>query len=139
MQSHYEIFADDRLVVALLWGPIGIEDMYGLLTRFAEDARPTAELDGLIDLSLVTEISCSFAQLQALVDAQYQTQTERSIKTRTAIVAPSDLTYGFARMYQALNAEICARPVDTFRTRREAFKSLGRLDLPRFHLSPPDL
>lgn len=82
----------------------------------------------LVDLSGIEEIQASPAALERNIQID-NTHREKLAGMRTAIVATTDLLYGFSRMYQSL-ADVKDSPltVEVFRTEKEARKWLGLAD-----------
>jgi hypothetical protein len=94
-------------------------------------AREVAEIEAseavtparLIDLSGVTHIDVNFASMQQFADLREKSQLKNP--TRSAIVAPSALQFGFARMYQTIQANP-QLAVEIFRTRADALAWLRK-------------
>ncbi|MFL5483656.1 MAG: hypothetical protein ACJ8AK_15850 [Gemmatimonadaceae bacterium] len=68
----------------------------------------------LIDLTAITEIRITTPKVTAAARDQYFTPG-----TRRAFVAPTDVTFGMARMF-AIHAEANGQTIEVFRDRQEA-------------------
>ena len=79
----------------------------------------------LVDLSGIEEVQGSSSSLERNIQID-TANSEKLAGMRSAIVAGTDLLYGFARMYQTL-AELRDSPltVEVFRNVEEARKWLG--------------
>lgn len=71
----------------------------------------------IVDLSQVTEILVDFLTVDQFAEARAASKFKNP--TRSAIVAPTDLQFGFARMYQLVsrNSDLA---VEVFRDRKSA-------------------
>lgn len=77
-----------------------IRDMVDLLTKIETEARVSP--DRIVDLSAIEGISLNFS---AIIDySVMRRKAPLRNKVKAAIVAPHPLQYGFARMFQTLNA-----------------------------------
>ncbi len=72
-------------------------------------------LDDLIDLRGVTHMGVTGAGLHRLI-AMYDQRESDGHPTRAAIVAPTDVLYGVARMFQTLRGEDTPDVIEVFRS-----------------------
>jgi hypothetical protein len=94
-------------------------------TDLLQGAREMAEIEArepvtparLNDLSEVTEFEVNFASVQQFADAREKSPLKNA--TRSAIIAPGTLQFGFARMYQTIQANP-QLDVQVFRSRGDA-------------------
>jgi hypothetical protein len=134
----YRIDRDKRLVVARGYGLFSPGDVFDYQTTAWSDPA-IAGFDELIDMTDVTEVSLPSAhriQELASVAARMDVGTLRS---RFAIVAPTDLAYGLGRMFKVYREadERGSKVVGVFRTLEEALLFLGLKQAPDFPPFPP--
>jgi hypothetical protein len=112
---------DSNITTATGIGRVTASDLWAALDKFYDDS-PT--LLALCDLSQADLSSLSGQELKQIVEF---TKSRAAVRRggRTAIVAPEDLQYGMARVYQSL-AEIHRHPVAirAFRAGEEALQWL---------------
>ncbi len=85
----------------------------------ASPARRRGRRYGLVDCSAVASVEISTAELRALADQDARLAAEARIPILLAVVAPGDLGYGLARMWQAFAQGIWWR-AEVFRDRPAA-------------------
>ena len=99
-------------------GKVATADLLKGAREMAEvEAREPVTPARLNDLSGITEIDVNFASMQQFADLREKSRLKNP--TRSAIVAPSTLQFGFARMYQTIQANPHLA-VEIFRTRADA-------------------
>jgi hypothetical protein len=112
---------DSNITTATGIGRVAASDLFAALDKFYDDS-PT--LLALCDLSQADLSSLSGQELKQIVEF---TESRAAVRRggRTAIVAPEDLQYRMARVYQSL-AEIRRHPVAirAFRAGEEALQWL---------------
>ena len=125
-----------RLVVAVGYGTVTAEDLFAYQREVA--SRPDAAgYDELVDMTPVIHIVAEESP-RARDLASLAASTDRpEVRTRFAIVAPTDLAFGLGRMYQSYreNEPRTTKQVAVFRTMEEACRFLGvepPLELPRY-------
>jgi hypothetical protein len=99
-----------------------IDLMHGAREMAEIEAREPVTPPRLTDLSKVTEFNIDFGSVQKFADLREKAPVKNL--TRSAIVAPTELQFGFARMYQT----ILAHPqieVQVFRAKADALAWLG--------------
>jgi hypothetical protein len=129
MPMEFRLDHDRRMVLAEGRGLVTSEEVF----RYQLDVWSRPEVAGyneLVDMSAATEIRegppdrvRALAKLAASMDAPDR-------KSKMAIVAPQDLAFGVARMYQAhreLN-EMSTKKVGVFRDRESAYRWLAVID-----------
>ena len=125
-----------RLVVAVGYGTVTAEDLFAYQREVA--SRPDAAgYDEVVDMTPVIHIAAEESP-RARDLASLAASTDRpEVRTRFAIVAPTDLAFGLGRMYQSYreNEPRTTKQVAVFRTMEEACRFLGvepPLELPRY-------
>jgi hypothetical protein len=114
----YRLTISDQRVQVDFSGVFSREDLLALARDTAElEATPHGALNRLADLSGVTSASISYVDMHSLVQSRKESPPRSPV--RTAIVAPSDVTYGFARMFQTLNDQPNLT-IEIFRTLEDA-------------------
>jgi hypothetical protein len=114
MGQSYAIDRTRHLVQIRLFGKVSIADLQDLQRRVGLDPAFAPDLHTLTDLSEVTEVDVeSFAIAAAASTPLF------ALGVRRAIVAPTDLLFGLARMY-ASHAERGGGQIHVFRDRAAA-------------------
>lgn len=95
--------------------------------RYITDHNYKAGRTELINLSGISGIDADFKKIWSALRLVNQATPGTKIKTRSVVIAPTDLAFGFARMYQALAETEPGIRIEVCRTEAEA---LDALDLP---------
>ncbi len=82
------------------------------------------EHDSLVDLRSVTRFDVTAETLRVMID-RIAAQATGSRRPRTALVAPTDVAYGLARMYELLSGPDAPRHYQVFRDMDDALRWLG--------------
>lgn len=114
MGLRYQLDTARRLVQVRGWGVISTTDLQDFTSYLLADPRFDGDFCSLTDLSEATGVSVDQRELTATAWMPLY-----NAGARRAIVAPSDLMYGMARLY-ASNAERVGQTVRVFRTLQEA-------------------
>ncbi|MCZ7645328.1 MAG: hypothetical protein M5U26_08590 [Planctomycetota bacterium] len=123
MPFTYTLHPTTRLVVTVAAGQVTDADLLALFHAQSSDTRIPTRRREYVSLEKVTEPKVTSAGIGMLVDRDRE-QVARHESYRLAVVAPSDVAYGFSRMYQMLMEEAlpeCA----VFRNHAEASEWLG--------------
>ncbi|MEO6528935.1 MAG: hypothetical protein ABIP93_20120 [Gemmatimonadaceae bacterium] len=115
----HSIDADERLVRCLAWGELSSEDLYEHYRKILIDLDFRPDYRQLGDLRDVTRLSADSTAIAAAASLAVFAPG-----TRRALIAPSDITFGLARMF-ASYAEDVGQLVRVFRDAREAEEWLG--------------
>jgi len=105
MPGSYRIDAALRLVHYRYYGVITRDDMIVLASRVLADPRFQLGYRVLIDLTEMTENAVEAEAVRALAEGVSQTLDQRGERWLVAIAAPSDVAFGFARMYEMLRSQ----------------------------------
>jgi len=108
------IVLDQRIIITLMFGRITQDDVTGLYTALIADPKFDPSFDHLVDLSGVEEIAVTSDIVRSLARRELAYHT----KSRCALVAPQDVTFGMARMYISVRDH--RREYRVFRERAEA-------------------
>lgn len=119
LPAGYEIDESQRMIFSRAWDVVTAEDLHdhqGLLTR---DPRFDPAFSQLWDLRAIDEVTVESATLRELAQSR-----SFASGARRALVAPSDVSYGLARMFQSLHDD-APEKVRVFRDVAEARAWLG--------------
>ena len=118
------IYKEKRLVVTIEEGRVTFGDMLANHDRLLNDPDFNPEFNQLSDATLATDTDLSASNATTLYDRKVFSPT-----ARRAVVAPSEFTYGVARMLQTYVELSRNGPVvEVFRDRASALKWLGISD-----------
>jgi len=122
MAIKYEIIEDKRLVIAKGTGVVTGEDVIRHLGALAADERYVAPMKKLIDYTSIDDIRQSSEEIIILAEKK-DSLKEKFAGERCAFVAPKDLFFGIARMFDAhiYNTDI---KTQVFRRMEDALKWL---------------
>lgn len=115
----YRIDLERRRVDSKLEGDFRSEDMREHMRALRDDPDFRADFDQLLDLSGVTDLTLTAADVREHVE-----ESPFGAGSRRAIVASSDAVFGMARMYQILRANE-KDEIEVFRTFEDARQWLG--------------
>jgi hypothetical protein len=118
------IYKETRLVVTVEEGRVTFCDMLANHDRLLNDPDFDPEFNQLSDATLATDTDLSASNAGALYDRRVF-----SLGARRAVIAPSEFTYGVARMLQTyVELSKHGPAVEVFRDRVSALKWLGISD-----------
>lgn len=125
MSVEYTFDEDNKVLYTRFFGEITAQDLKGQAEAIGADPRIGPGVRELVDLSGIEKIGGSTSALEQNIRIDRK-HSEKLAGLRTAIVAPTDLLYGFARIYQSL-CEVQDAPsvVEVFRNELDARKWLG--------------
>lgn len=107
------------------FGTITDEDIRKHSEAVAADPRIRLGLRELVDLTDIEEIRASSASLELIIKID-MAHSDKFADQRTAIIAPTNLLFGYARMYQTMvDLQNSSSKIGVFRTPEEAKKWLG--------------
>jgi len=116
----YDIDIAQRLVTSRLWEVVTNDEVDDHNRRLRTDPDFDPGYRQLIDVSGITEIRITTPKVKAVAQDQYFTPG-----TRRAFFAPSDATFGMARMF-ATHAEAGGQMIEVFRDQKKAEEWLTR-------------
>jgi hypothetical protein len=125
MSVEYTYDEENKVMYTRFFGAVTAEDLKVQAENVCSDPRIGPGVRELVDLSGIEEVAGPANALEQNIRIDRQ-HSEKLAGLRTAIVAPTDLLYGFARVYQSL-AEVQDAPatIEVFRTEKEAREWLG--------------
>ena len=125
MSVEYTYDEENNIMYTRFFGVVVEKDLGDQAEAVAADPRIKPELRELVDLSGIEDIQASPTALEISIRIDIH-HSEKLKGMRTAIFAPTDLLYGFSRMYQSL-VEVRKAPatVEVFRSIEKAREWLG--------------
>ena len=128
MSVEYTFDEENNVLYTRFFGVITADDLKVQAENVCSDPRIGPGVRELVDLSGIEEIGGSVQAVEQNIRIDRQ-HSEKLAGLRTAIFAPTDLLFGFARIYQSL-AEVQDAPatIEVFRTEKEAREWLGLED-----------
>jgi len=128
MSVEFTYDEEHNILYTRFFGVVINDDMRDQAKAVAADPRIKTGVRELVDLAGVEEIQGSSSSLEDNIRID-RAHSEKLAGMRTAIVASTDLMFGFARMYQTL-AELQGSPltVEVFRNVGDAREWLGIQD-----------
>ena len=129
MSVEYTYDEENNVLYTRFFGVVVEKDFRDQAEAVAADPRIKQGLRELVDLSGIEDIQASPTALETNIRID-SSHSEKLAGMRTAIVASTDLLYGFSRMYQSL-VEVRNAPatVEVFRNEKDARKWLGLEDI----------
>ncbi len=119
MPGFYQIDEDNNLVRIIAEGKLTDSEMLNLSHQLFCDKNFNIELNQLIDLRKVTSLCVTTKGIEQLVAHERQCIGSKRCG-KLAIIAPTDITFGTARMYQSLSFD------ETFMI--QVFRKVGKVD-----------
>jgi hypothetical protein len=128
MSVDYTYDEKNNVLYTRFFGAVVDKDLKDQAEAVAADRRIKPGARELVDLSGIEDIQGSPKSLELNIQID-KANEEKLAGMRTALVATTDLVFGFARMYQTL-AEVRDSPltVEVFRTTEKAREWLGLRD-----------
>ena len=93
--------------------------------RYLSDVNYRPGRTELIDLSRVTQADAGFRSIWSALNTVNGQLPGATIGTRTVFIAPGDVVFGLARIYQTLAENAGGIRVEIFRGEAEALAALG--------------
>jgi len=125
MPATYAIDPARGLVRITQSGRVTVEDSAMVVAALAVDPCWDPALHFLIDMTPVETVAITFADMHAHTARLARGPLRRGPQARSAVVAPGDVCFGTARMFQSLSADGDDDRVGVFRTLDEALAFLG--------------
>ncbi|EPX78490.1 hypothetical protein [Salipiger mucosus] len=120
------ILRDRNLAYQRFYGRTTLEDCVAGLEHARPDGTIPADQKLLSDLRPVQEIDQNFHDVLRTVSRKAALDIEVTPGTEHAVLAPEDLTFGMARMYQQVSSEMLEFEVGVFRSERGALDFLDQ-------------
>ena len=125
MPITYTFDPPGQRVILVLSGLITDRDLFSAYEALYSDPEHRVGMDELADCRAVERLDVTTGGLVSLAAATARLLDGHAQTWRVAIVAPADVVFGTARMYESFRAE-SPEQVQVFRDRREAEEWLGR-------------
>ena len=125
MSTRYSIDPQRHLVLAVFDGDVSDADLRAHVDALEADPQFDRGMSELVDMSRVTGVSVTSDGIRAAASAPVH-----ALHARRAFVAPTDLLYGLARMYQGYWSQGLDHEVAIFRAVEPALQWLGVTDTP---------
>jgi len=125
MPIEYAYDEKANVLYTRFFGVVTDDDLRNQARAVAEDGRVRPEVRELVDLSEIEKVEASPDTFDDIIVVE-RAHGQKFLGMRTAIFAPTDLLYGYSRMFQSM-ADLREAPstVKTFRTLQEARDWLG--------------
>ena len=129
MSVEYTYDEENNVLYTRFFGVVVEKDFRDQAEAVAADSHIKQGVRELVDLSGIEDIQASPTALETNIRID-SSHSEKLAGMRTAIVASTDLLYGFSRMFQSLT-EVRDAPatVEVFRNEKDARKWLGLEDI----------
>ena len=125
MSTRYSIDPQRHLVLTVFDGDVSDADARAHVEALDADPQFDRKMSELVDLRGVTSTSVTSAGIRGAASAPVH-----ALSARRAFVAPTDLLYGLARMYQGYWNQGYDDEVAIFRSVEPALQWLGMTDPP---------
>lgn len=127
MPISYCISPDLDLLYARYFGPMRAEQFSDIYRVYMDDPDYRLGRTELIDMSDATALELNFEQVKTILMGVGRAIPKGTPPIRTVLLAPGDVAFGLARMYQSLADYSGLLEVSVHRTETDA---LSALDLP---------
>ena len=124
MSARYEIRPESGLLLTTFSGVVTGREFIALYRSIFDDPAWRAGIDEFADLRDVTRLDVDRRALDEVHTLTRRAYRDADVGFRTAVIAPSDLSFGVARIYEAV-AEDGPENVSVFRSADEGRAWLG--------------
>lgn len=124
MPITYELRPDDRVVVFVHSGTVPDDEFISFYKTFFENTQFDKSFNLLVDLRQTDSSIRSTEALQQFAEYILQHYANIADRPKIAVVAPEDIAFGLARMYEAFSGLVPWEFV-VFRTAESALAWLG--------------
>ncbi|AML51885.1 hypothetical protein [Falsihalocynthiibacter arcticus] len=143
----YLISTDLNLAYAQWSGRVRLVEFRKMFPAYLADQNYLQGRPELCDFSNFTDMDADFKQIWSALHMVNAPEMHSDCKTKCVVYAPSDLAFGFARMYQSLAEQQAGVQVAVCSTQKEVFAALNLefstisdlLGFGRFHQPSPSL
>lgn len=123
MPYRYKVSPQERRILTVFSGPLTGEELTEYARRPAVQPKEWADFDELLDLSGVGPADVHAEDIRAFARAAEASDRYRR-SSQLAVVAPRDVLFGYARMFQTLRSE-SPQSIEIFRAREDAERWLA--------------
>lgn len=120
MPYHFQFDSQNRLLLAVAYGRVDDSEMWEIYLGIRKRKDEYHALTGILDLTGVTEFDVQSGTIRGLANMPPNIQDP----ALRAVVAPTDLLFGMARMFQSRGADT-RKQLHIVRTLNEALGLLG--------------
>ena len=106
MPIKYQLKPDERLVILVHVGAVPDDEFLSFYKSLYEDTRFDKSFNMLIDLRHTESSVRSSATLNEIADFIRKQCVSTTARLKVAVVAPEDISYGLARMYELLSSDV---------------------------------
>jgi len=106
MPITFELKPEQQLVIFRHIGDVPDDEFLTFYKDFFENPKATAYQNLLIDLAETKSVSRSSEALQALIMLLREKLKHSSAQRKVAVIAPEDLSFGLARMYEIFSNDV---------------------------------
>jgi hypothetical protein len=124
MPITYQLKPDERLVVLVHVGVVTDDEFLLFYKALYEENRFDKSFNLLVDLRQTESTVRSAGALNQFADFVHQHYTNITARPKVAVVAPEDISFGLARMYEVFSGDVPWEFV-VFRKADAALKWLG--------------
>jgi len=124
MPITYQLKPDERLVVLVHVGAVTDDEFLSFYKALFEDTRFDKSFNLLVDLRQTESSVRSAAALNQFADFVQRQYVSTTVQPKVAVVAPEDISFGLARMYEVFSGAVPWEFV-VFRTADAALAWLG--------------
>lgn len=103
MPITYQLKPDERLVILSHVGAVSDNEFLSFYKALYEDTRFDKSFNLFVDLRLTESSARSPSALQDFADFMRQQFVNNTARPKVAVVAPGDISFGLARMYEAFS------------------------------------
>lgn len=125
MPITYRLKPDEKLVILVHRGIVADDEFLSFYSTLYEDTRFDKSFNLLVDLRRTESASRSSDALSEFAEFIRNQFSGAAVRPKVAVVAPRDISFGLARMYEAISSDI---PVE-FTVFRSIEAAISWLDL----------
>lgn len=124
MPINYHLKPENRLAIVVHSGTVSDKEFLSFYKSLYQDSGFDKSFNLLVDLSKAESSARSSSALYEQADMIRKQYADTAAKPRVAVVAPKDLSFGLARMYETFSSEM-SWEFAIFRTDKAALDWLG--------------
>jgi hypothetical protein len=106
MPITYQLKPDARLVILVHVGAVTDDEFLSFYKALYEDTRFDKSFNVLVDLRQTESSVRSAAALNQFADFIRRQFVNTTIRPKVGVVAPKDISFGFARMYEVISGDV---------------------------------
>ena len=106
MPITYQLKPDERLVILVHVGAVTDDEFLSFYKALYEDTRFDKSFNLLVDLRQTESSVRSAAALNEFADFMRRQFASTTARPKVAVVAPKDISFGLARMYEVFSGDV---------------------------------